>query len=181
MSKNILEVFDGGTVANIAALIDKLAESSFDYLELEDGGMRLVIGKNGVREVSGTAAAKAETPAQAGVDGERRQAVIAAAEQAAQEEAAPSQAQKTPVTEQPGVVVIRSPSYGMFYAQQEPGVPPFIRVGQTVKKGDTVGLLEIMKTFNAVTSPVDGRVIAIHVTNEELLEPDQPLCSIQVT
>lgn len=178
MGKSILEVFDGGTVANIVSLIDKLAESSFDYLELENEGMRLVIGKNGIREVSAAPAAKAETPVRAGADGEGGEPDRAAV-QAAPEDASPAPAQKMPVTEQPGVVVVRSPSYGMFYAQQEPGAPPFIEVGQRVKKGDTVGLLEIMKTFNAITSPVDGKVIAIHVVNEELLEPDQPLCSIQ--
>jgi acetyl-CoA carboxylase biotin carboxyl carrier protein len=179
MSNNILEVFDGGSVANIVALIDKLAESSFDYLELEDEGMRIVIGKNGVSEISGTAAAKAETPAKAST--EQPAAVVAgqAAEEAPQE-AAPAPEQRQSVAEQAGVAVIRSPSYGMYYAQQEPGAPPFIRVGEPVKKGDTVGLLEIMKTYNAVTSPVDGKVIAIHVANGELLEPDQPLCSVQV-
>lgn len=181
MSKNILEVFDSGSIANIVALIDKMAESSFDYLELEDEGVRIVIGKNGITEVSGTTAANAKAPAHASVDSERiKPAAAGIMVEETPQEAAPCPEQKTSVAEQAGITVVRSPSYGLYYAQQEPGVPPFIKVGEKVKKGDTVGLLEIMKTYNAITSPVDGEVVAIHVSNEELLEPDQPLCSIQV-
>jgi acetyl-CoA carboxylase biotin carboxyl carrier protein len=68
----------------------------------------------------------------------------------------------------------------MYYAQPEPGKPPYVSVGARVKKGDTIGLVEVMKTFNAIPADADGEVVAIHVRDEELLEPGQPLISIRV-
>jgi acetyl-CoA carboxylase biotin carboxyl carrier protein len=86
---------------------------------------------------------------------------------------------KSDVLDMEDVVVVKSPSYGLFYSQPEPGAPPYTTVGAAVKAGDTVGLVEIMKTFNAISSPIDGEVVAIHVRNEEVLEPEQPLVSIK--
>ena len=89
-------------------------------------------------------------------------------------------ATKPAVIEQEGIVLVKSPNYGLFYAQSEPGAPPYVKIGDTIKAGDTVGLLETMKTFTAISSPADGEVVAIHVKNEEMLEPDQPLVSIKI-
>ena len=164
MNKNVLEIFSGSDVEWIAALIEKMEKSAFDYLKLEGGGLKIVIGKNGVTEVSEAAPAKAEQPAQAST-------VI---------EASP---EPTPsaVEAQPGVAVIKSPSYGMFYAQADPSSPPYVSVGGKVIKGDTIGLIEIMKTYNAVTSEVDGEVVAIHAKNEQILEPGTPLISVKLS
>jgi acetyl-CoA carboxylase biotin carboxyl carrier protein len=60
-------------------------------------------------------------------------------------------------------------------------MPPYVTVGAEIKADDTIGLMEIMKTFTAITSPVAGLVTAIHVKNEETLEPDQPLVSVKVS
>jgi len=68
----------------------------------------------------------------------------------------------------------------MFYTRPDPGSPPYVSVGGFVKKGDTIGLLEIMKTFTAITSDVDGEVIAIHALNEQILSPGTPLVSVKV-
>ncbi|MCL2124420.1 MAG: hypothetical protein FWH33_00335 [Oscillospiraceae bacterium] len=84
------------------------------------------------------------------------------------------------IVEQDGYVIVRSPNYGLFYTQSEPGAPPYTHVGAMIKAGDTVGLLETMKTFTAISSPTDGEVSAIYVVNEETLEPGQPLMSIQI-
>jgi acetyl-CoA carboxylase biotin carboxyl carrier protein len=104
-------------------------------------------------------------------------APAAPAAECAQPAAAPAEV----VTEGEGVFVIKSPSYGLFYAQSEPGAAPYVKLGDSVKAGDTVGLVEIMKTFTAITSDVSGTVVGIHVKNEQMLEPDQPLFSIQVS
>jgi len=85
------------------------------------------------------------------------------------------------VIEEEGVYIIKSPSYGIFYAQSEPGIPPYVTVGAEINADDTIGLMEIMKTFTAITSPVAGEVTAIHVKNEETLEPGQPLVSVKVS
>ncbi|HED23859.1 MAG TPA: acetyl-CoA carboxylase, biotin carboxyl carrier protein, partial [Firmicutes bacterium] len=85
-----------------------------------------------------------------------------------------------PVVEEAGIEVIKSPSWGLFYAQPEPEAPPYVKVGDPVKAGDTVGLLEIMKTYTALVAEHDGEVVAIHVKNEQQLEPEQPVMSIKI-
>jgi len=171
MSKNILGVFDGSDIDGISALIDKLEKSSFDYLKLEGDGMSIIIGKNGAGEVSADMAAPAVAA----------NAAPAPAPAAVETTPAPQTlVTKTDVSAEEGIVVVKSPSYGIFYTQPEPGASPYIMVGMPVKTGDTVGLVEIMKTFNAIAAPVNGVVAAIHVRNEEVLEPDQPLVSIKV-
>ncbi|SHH87631.1 acetyl-CoA carboxylase biotin carboxyl carrier protein [Sporobacter termitidis DSM 10068] len=193
MSNNILGIFDGSDIDGITALIDKLEKSSFDYLRLEGDGVKIAIGKNGVCE--STEASAAKTLPQAAIPAAQTWApandapaaeinspalgtaapVPAPTEQTGTE-AAPSGA----VSEQAGIFIVKSPSYGIFYAQSEPGAPAYVKLGDTVQKGDTLGLLEIMKTFNAITSEAHGEVARIHVQNQEVLEPDQPLFSIKI-
>jgi acetyl-CoA carboxylase biotin carboxyl carrier protein len=177
MSRNILGIFDGGDVSDISALIDKLEKSSFDYMKLEGDGISVVIGKNGAGEF-GSVAAPITAPATAPVNVSFVSPASAAAASPAVEAAESSVRQS--VAEQEGIVLVKSPNYGLFYAQSEPGAPPYVKVGDTVKAGDTVGLLETMKTFTAISSPAAVEVVAIHVKNEEMLEPDQPLVSIKV-
>ena len=185
MGRNILGIFDGGDVQEISALIDKLEKSSFDYLKLEGDGMSIVIGKNGVFDVSGAVAVPAASvPVAVAAAHAAAPAVVAAAAVApaspSDAVAAAEAAAKPAIAEQEGVYIIRAPSMGLFFAQPEPGAPPYVSVGTEVKTGDTVCLIEIMKTYSALTSPVDGTVIAVHVVNEEYLEADQPLISIKV-
>lgn len=76
-------------------------------------------------------------------------------------------------------VEIKAPVVGVFYRQSEPGAPPYVEVGSKVEKGDTVGLLEVMKMFTSVTSPASGTVEAILAENNEFVEFDQPLMLIK--
>jgi len=174
MGRNILGIFDGGDVQEISALVDKLEKSSFDYMKLEGDGISITIGKNGFCDGAGAVAPAAVAAVAA------PQASASAAPAAAIEASAEAPEAKAAVAEQEGVFIVRAPSQGLFFAQPEPGAPPYVTVGAAVKTGDTVCLIEIMKTYSALTSPVDGEVIAIHVINEEYLEPDQALISIKV-
>ena len=71
--------------------------------------------------------------------------------------------------------IIKSPIVGTFYASPSPDQPPFVQVGDTVKKGDVVMIIESMKLMNEVTSDVDGVVQEILVKNGDAVEYDQPL------
>ncbi len=71
--------------------------------------------------------------------------------------------------------VIKAPLVGTFYAAPAPDQPPFVQVGDTVKKGDVVLIIESMKLMNEVTSDVDGVVKEILVNNGDAVEYDQPL------
>lgn len=182
MNQNVLKIFSGSDVEGITALIKQMEKSPFDYLKIEGDGVKIVIGKNGVTDAD--TAVTQSVPAQAPAPPASFAAPVPAAEAVATPAApvpAASNAEPIAVAEQPGIFIIKAPSYGMFYAQSDPTAPPYVTVGSAVKKGDTVGLLEIMKTFNAITSDVDGEVVAIHVKNEALLEPEQALFSVRVS
>ncbi len=71
--------------------------------------------------------------------------------------------------------VVRSPMVGTFYAAPSPDADPFVTVGQSVSKGDTLGVIEAMKMFNQIEADVSGTVSAILVDNGGALEFDQPM------
>ncbi len=74
---------------------------------------------------------------------------------------------------------INSPMVGTFYASASPESKPFVTVGKTVKKGDTLCILEAMKMMNQVQAETDGKIVEILVDNAEPVEFDQPLFVIE--
>ena len=82
---------------------------------------------------------------------------------------------QTASSESSGGKWIKAPIVGTFYAAPSPDQPPFVQVGDTVKKGDVVLIIESMKLMNEVTSDVDGVVEEILVQNGDAVEYDQPL------
>ena len=77
-------------------------------------------------------------------------------------------------------IMVKAPFVGTFYRASAPGERPFVRIGQTVKKGETLGIIEAMKMMNEITAPCDGIVQNIFTEDESLVEYDQPLMSIGV-
>ncbi|MGH8214341.1 MAG: acetyl-CoA carboxylase biotin carboxyl carrier protein [Rhodanobacteraceae bacterium] len=71
--------------------------------------------------------------------------------------------------------VVRAPMVGTFYAAPSPGAEPFVTVGQQVKIGDPLGVIEAMKMFNQLEAEFAGTVLAIVAENGEAVEFDQPL------
>ena len=71
--------------------------------------------------------------------------------------------------------LIKAPMVGTFYRAGSPGAPPFVEIGQSVKKGDTLCIIEAMKLMNEIESDVDGVIKAILVENGQPVEFDQPL------
>lgn len=84
-------------------------------------------------------------------------------------------------TDEPQIAghVLKSPMVGVAYLAPEPGAKPFVKVGSTVHVGDTVALVEAMKTFNPIKSDVDGVVKKILVADGAAVEFDQPLIVIE--
>jgi len=74
---------------------------------------------------------------------------------------------------------IKSPMVGVAYLSPEPGAKAFIVVGTQVKAGDTIALIEAMKTFNPVKADKDGTVKEIYITDGQAVEFDQPLMVIE--
>ena len=78
----------------------------------------------------------------------------------------------------PDIITIDSPMVGIIYLTPKPSSPPFVKKGQKVKKGDTICLIEAMKTFNEIKSDKDGLIKDILVKNGEAIEFGQPLFEI---
>jgi acetyl-CoA carboxylase biotin carboxyl carrier protein len=151
-------------VRQLGRIIETLERSTFDFLQIEVGDMKVTVGK-------GNIPIEAAAPP--------RQAVAATAPAPAPTVSAPAPqtapAPQAAASAHPGAVEIKAAIMGMFYAQPEPGAAPFVKVGASVKEDTTVGLVEVMKTFNAVTAGVRGKIVEVCVPNAQLVEYGQVL------
>lgn len=83
-------------------------------------------------------------------------------------------AEATPSSEA-NLITIKSPMIGTFYLAPNPDSPPLIKIGDTVKPGDKVCIIEAMKLFNEIESEVSGKIVKVLVDNATPVEYDQPL------
>ena len=90
----------------------------------------------------------------------------------------PQNVSNTQNNEPSSIQSIDSPMVGIIYLTPKPSSPPFVKSGQKIKKGDTICLIEAMKTFNEIKSDKDGVVKSILVKNGEAVEFGQPLFEI---
>ena len=90
----------------------------------------------------------------------------------------PQNVSTTKANEPSNMQSIDSPMVGIIYLTPKPSSPPFVKNGQKIKKGDTICLIEAMKTFNEIKSDKDGVVKSILVKNGEAVEFSQPLFEI---
>lgn len=102
---------------------------------------------------------------------------VAASAAAAAPQAQPVAA--SPVEESFSGTPVEAPLVGIFYSAPAPEEPPFIEVGQQVKKGDTLFIIEAMKTMNEITAPCDGTVSRILAQNGDMVEYKQVLVVIE--
>ena len=82
---------------------------------------------------------------------------------------------RAPASSLPEGHVVPSPMVGTYYASPNPESPPFIKVGDSVKVGDTLGIIEAMKMFNPIEADMSGTVVAILVENAQPVEFDEPM------
>lgn len=157
---------DAKLVRDLAEILD---EKGLMELELETDSIAVRLSRN----VSGQTVVTA-APAAAPV------AATPAAAPAAAEPAAPASvgepAKETDYSSHPGAV--KSPMVGTAYESPEPGAAAFIAVGDKVKAGQTLVIIEAMKVMNPITAPKDGTVSAILFTNSQPVEFDQVLVVI---
>ncbi len=94
--------------------------------------------------------------------------------------AAPAAPAPTPAAAAPAPAgnIVKAPIVGTFYAAASPDEPAYVKVGDTVKKGDVLMIIESMKLMNEVVSDFDGVVEEIFVANGDAVEYDQPLMRI---
>ena len=144
-------------------LIDLVQESGIAELEITEGEEKVKIVKGGVVTVSPgvAAAAPAAVPA-------------AAPSPAAASAAVPGAVAPDAVAAVEGHVV-KAPMVGTFYRSPSPDAKPFVEVGQAVKEGDVICIIEAMKLMNEIDADAAGTVKAILVENGQPVEYGQPL------
>lgn len=81
--------------------------------------------------------------------------------------------------EEENLKVIKAPMVGTFYESSSPGVEPFVQVGDKVKKGQVVCIVEAMKLMNEIESEYDGEIVEVCVKNEDMVEFGTPLFKIK--
>jgi acetyl-CoA carboxylase biotin carboxyl carrier protein len=158
----------------IKKLIDLLEESNLSEIEIKEGEesvrlSRVPTGANAMMPAPQYAPAPA--PAHY-IAPEAPRAVAPAAHSAAETHGGGA---KAGGRELPDGQVLRSPMVGTFYASPSPDAPPFIKVGQQVKAGQTLGIIEAMKMFNPIEAEVSGTVTAILVETGQPVEFDEPM------
>jgi len=89
--------------------------------------------------------------------------------------ATPSISIKPEVDENANYITIKSSMIGTFYRSSSPESPSFVNIGDTIKEGDTLCIIEAMKLFNEIESEVSGKIIKVLVDDTTPIEFDQPL------
>lgn len=76
-------------------------------------------------------------------------------------------------------ITVKSPMIGTFYRSSNPETPPFVNVGDSIKEGQAICIIEAMKLFNEIESDVSGKIVKVLVENASPVEYDQPLFLIE--
>lgn len=106
-------------------------------------------------------------------------AQVAAAPVAAPAPAAPAAAAPAPAAENSNLITIKSPMIGTFYRSSAPDKPSFVNVGDDVKAGKVICIIEAMKLFNEIESEVSGKIVKVLVDDASPVEYDQPLFLVE--
>jgi acetyl-CoA carboxylase biotin carboxyl carrier protein len=145
----------------LKTLIDLVSESNISELEITEAEGKVRIVKAGAAAVA-LAPAPLAAPA----------APLAAAVATPTAAPAPAAAE---VAEAPPAKVIKSPMVGTFYRAASPGAKPFVDVGDSVKTGQAVCIIEAMKIMNEIESDLEGRIVKMLCDNGQAVEFGQPL------
>ncbi|MCF7201807.1 acetyl-CoA carboxylase biotin carboxyl carrier protein [Pseudomonas oligotrophica] len=149
-------------IRKVKKLIELLEESGIDELEIHEGEESVRISRHS-KQMAVQQPIYAQAPA----------APVAAPAPAA---AAPADA--APAAPKLNGTVVRSPMVGTFYRASSPDAKPFVDVGQTVKKGDILCIVEAMKMMNHIEAETSGTIESVLVENGHPVEFDQPLFTI---
>lgn len=155
----------------LVKLIDKLDQSSLAYFEFTNDNERLLLAKE-VPQVAGPAPVVVTDVTESAAP-----ASLAAPAPVAVPEVVEAPAAPAPAPEAAGKDV-PAPMVGVVYLQANPDADPYVQVGDSVKKGQVLCLIEAMKLMNEIVAPQDGVVSAILVENENIVEYGQALFRI---
>lgn len=149
-------------IRKIKKLIELLEESGLNEIEIKEGEESIRLSRN--------ATSLSMAPVYSAPSPLPQPAPVITAEMLPAVSAAPAP---------PPGQTVTAPMVGTFYRASGPGAKPFVEVGQAVKKGDTLCIIEAMKMMNPIESEVEGTVTSILLNNGEPVEYGQPLFLIQ--
>ena len=152
-------------IRKVKKLIEMLEESGIDEIEIHEDKDSVRVSRNRFAPAQVAAAVPARDIQDTG---QRNPAV-----------AEPALGSESTENDEPEDNLVRSPMVGIFYEAQAPGKPSFVELGQTVKKGDVLCIIEAMKIMNQVESEKAGVVSRIMAANGEPVEYGQPLFIIR--
>lgn len=156
----------------IQNLIKFVAKSGASEVKLETGDVKITI-KTGSDDKETTIVQ------QVPMGGQQLQQMPAQqqapAQQASPQEAAPAAEDKKTADDDSKYITVKSPIIGTFYRKPSPDKPTFVEVGDSVKEGDVLCIIEAMKLFNEIESEVSGKIVKVLVDDSSPVEFDQPL------
>ena len=151
----------------IIELIHTVSESNLTQFTMEEGNLKISMKTDKQTKVIAAPQAVAAVPA-------------AVAAEIVQPAAAPSQENTRQEQEETlDGNIVKSPLVGTFYNAPSPDAEPYVKVGDTVKKGQVLAIVEAMKLMNEIESEFDGTVEKVLVSNEDVVEYGQPLFVIK--
>lgn len=161
-------------ITQIQDLIKFVAKSGVSEVEIEQKDFKITIKTHEPAGKKGSEVIQVAMPVQQAVAAmPAPQAAPAPAPAAPATPAAPAEAPKG------NLIEVKSPMIGTFYRSSSPDKPPFVEVGASIKKGDTVCIIEAMKLFNEIESEVSGTIVKVLVNDSTPVEYDQPLFLVE--
>ncbi len=158
---------------HIKELLDLIAESDVTELEVQDGDEKIRIRRK--------AAGADEAPPYVVVTSAMAGGVAPSSPGALQAAAPGGAAVEPAAPVDDDLVMVKSPMVGTFYESASPGSPPFVDIGDTVEKGQTLCIIEAMKLMNEIEAEVSGVVAKRFVANGEPIEYGQALFGIRLS
>jgi len=154
----------------IQKLIDFIAQSGLDEVNIETTDLKIKVKRYGsAPTASSSAAASTPAPSYAPVTPTAPVTHSASSELAVSSEPASSS----------NLITIKSPMIGTFYRASSPETPAFASIGDEIKPGKVVCVIEAMKLFNEIESEISGKIVKILVENATPVEFDQPLFLVE--
>jgi len=163
-------------------LIEFLVEKDISEFELERGDIKLRVKRPSAQTVAPVIVPAPVVAAPGAVPVATASVLTApaAAPAPAAASAAPASA-AAPAQEEAGLHTVKSPIVGTYYECPSPGSPPFVKVGDTVKAGQVLCIVEAMKLMNEIESEFSGEIVKCLVSNGQPVEYGQPLFAIRAS
>ena len=154
----------------IKLVLDMMREHDLAEFELERDGVKLRLRKNSGPQWAGTMPAMPQVTFVP---------PVAPSSPPANDGAGPAVPVLAPASEDVDLAIVKSPIVGTFYRSSDPEAKPFAEIGQTVKKGEVLCIIEAMKLMNEINAECDGEVIKVYVENGQAVHYGERLFAIR--